>query len=630
MAPLTWDLDRTFKTQEELDLFLTGEDCWSVRNSTTLKSGHKRLYRCKKAKLDGPQCAAALYIVLHRQIIDDELDTEKTVADETVQENTITEKNIDVNTDAGPSVVAPQSNEQDPVVEKIDDFDTNIYKVYRLNRMHNHEELKNQTTVKVKPHVRQSIIDLSKDFKPKTILYKLRDREDIAEEDQPTRRQVRAVIEVFKNQQYGTDPLTMRQLTDFVNANIQIPTEHDRAFILSFERSASHEFNKYFRLFVTTPRLLRMASIAKNIHADATHKVTLEKLPLIVLGSTDMSKRFHLIGFTITNHETASDYEFTFRSLRLGVHKITGQQIEPSFLISDADSAIHNGFHNAGFDPNITIIMCFFHVMYNAEHKYKFADRENKQLLLEDMRTLHKSPDYGKFRAGCGLFIKKWIDKERDIVKKLEKSFFTRNYNWFIGSGFRVPKTNNALERFNGTTKMFQTQYAQKPLKQFIHLILNIVAQRSKEYIMDKKEFQSGLEISNELMDKGFLYEPEFVYYEKENKETEFFVFCSGIDKRITDKDVEEFQTAVFESFEEFKANAFNIYKLVFPPDPNQWKEATCTCPAFDDKYMCKHTIGIAYKIGAAEKPDNNYDDDPIFTSNKGRPKRASRALALN
>lgn len=74
---------------------------------------------------------------------------------------------------------------------------------------------------------------------------------------------------------------------------------------------------------------------------------------LIVVGSTDMSKRFHLIGFTVTSNETALDYEFTFRSILLGVHKITGQQFKPSVLMSNADPAIHNGFKNAGFDPEI-------------------------------------------------------------------------------------------------------------------------------------------------------------------------------------------------------------------------------------------------------------------------------------
>lgn len=260
----------------------------------------------------------------------------------------------------------------------------------------------------------------------------------IKEEDQPTKRQVRAVIDNFKNDQYGKEPLTMSQLTEFVEMNMKIPNEQDKTFILSFERSPSTDPNKYFRFFLTTRRLLQMASMAKNLHADATHKVTLEKLPLIIVGSTDMSRRFHLIGYTVTSNETANDYKFIFNSIRVGVAKITGQVYNPSFLMADADPAIHKGFKESQFDNDITIMMRYAHVMDNVERKYKF--KGNKLLVLADLRILHKSPDYRTFHAGCDLFMKKWIDKEGDAVKKLEKSFFAKNYNWFIGGLRRISK----------------------------------------------------------------------------------------------------------------------------------------------------------------------------------------------
>lgn len=205
--------------------------------------------------------------------------------------------------------------------------------------------------------------------------------------------------------------------------------------------------------------------------------------------------------------------------------------------MSDSDAAIHKGLNDSEFDDDIQIMMCYSHVMSNVERKYRFVTKANKPLMLADLRILHKSPNHRTFGAGCNLFVEKWIDKERDTVKKLENSFFKKNYNWFIGSAFRVPKSNNALERFNGTTKIFQTQYEQKPLKQFIHLLMQIVTERSTEYVMDKDGFQSELKIKDELMDKGFSYQKNFFYKEnhetekeneeteKDNKENEFFVF---------------------------------------------------------------------------------------------------------
>lgn len=653
-----WDLDRSFETKAEFEKFMVEEDCWATRSSGALKNGHKTLYRCNKVTVGGPQCAAELY-VLHQTIIIDanEPDAEnvigrEAVVEENIVEENITEGNIAVipNPDTEPNAIVPQANEQNPAAEIVAGVGKHIFKVYRLNRMHNHEELENQTPTKVKPYVQKLILELSKNFKPYTIIMKLRAMDEIKEEDQPNKRQVRAVIDNFKSEQYGKEPITMRQLTDFVEMNMEIPNELDKAFILSFERSPSRDPNKYFHYFVTTRRLLQMASMAKNLHADATHKVTSEKLPFIVMGSTDMTRRFHLIGYTVTSNETANAYKFAFNSIRLGVAKITGQVYNPTFMMSDGDAAIHKGLNDSDFDADIQTMMCYTHVMSNVERKYKFVTKANKPLMLADLRILHKSPNYRTFSAGCNLFVEKWIDYEREAVKKLENSFFKKNYNWFIGSAFRVPKTNNALERFNGTTKIFQTQYEQKPLKQFIYLLMTIAKERSTEYVMDKDGFQSELKIKNALMDKGFSYQKNFFYMEnnetesennetdidsneteKENKETEFFVFRGGIDKEITQEDVEAFQNAVYESFDEFTAKAFDIHQVVFPPDSAKWMDATCTCPAFDADYMCKHIIGIAHQIEILQKPDKDYDDEPIFgRAKKGRPKRASGALSMN
>lgn len=120
-------------------------------------------------------------------------------------------------------------------------------------------------------------------MKPQTTQFTLRDCEDIDADDQPTARQIRNIIDKYNKKTFGKDKITMRQLTEFVDKHMREPQpdEIDRAFILSFERSPTNEPKKYFRFFITTRRLLEMAAKAKNIHADATYKVTREKLPLI-------------------------------------------------------------------------------------------------------------------------------------------------------------------------------------------------------------------------------------------------------------------------------------------------------------------------------------------------------------
>lgn len=137
----------------------------------------------------------------------------------------------------------------------------------------------------------------------------------------------------------------MNILTEFVEENMRLPSaeDPDRAFILSFERSPSNDPKQYFCFFITTLRLLEMSANSKNLHADATYKVTTEKLPLIVVGSTDMNRTFHLIGLTITSDETAENYRFTFQSVISGIYKATGKEYVPETMVSDADQAIHKG-----------------------------------------------------------------------------------------------------------------------------------------------------------------------------------------------------------------------------------------------------------------------------------------------
>lgn len=205
------------------------------------------------------------------------------------------------------------------------------------------------------------------------------------------------------------------------------------------------------------------------------------------MGSTDMKQYFHLIGLTITTNETAEDYRFAYESVVTGVRKYTGQEIQPEASVSDADPAIHKGLRTCFGDLPIIIIMCWAHVMSNVERKYTYNQQENKKKMMDDLRKLHFSQDQRQSINGSRLFVKKWQSEEPNAVKKLNGSFFRKNANWFIDAHHRVPKTNNALESFNGSMKTFQTQFKRKPLKQFQQMAMKIVQQRSKQYKMDKK-----------------------------------------------------------------------------------------------------------------------------------------------
>lgn len=133
----------------------------------------------------------------------------------------------------------------------------------------------------------------------------------------------------------------------------------------------------WFRYFVTTRRLLRNAVEGTNFHADATYKMVFHGYPLIIVGVTDLERRFHLIGMTLTTNERAGDYEFTFKCIKSTVEALYKKNIEPKALICDGAKAILNGFKNAFPDTAGTMIMCWFHVVLNFS-KVKLNDEGNR------------------------------------------------------------------------------------------------------------------------------------------------------------------------------------------------------------------------------------------------------------
>lgn len=276
--------------------------------------------------------------------------------------------------------------------------------------------------------------------------------------------------------------------------------------------------------------------------------------------------------------------------------------------------------------------MCYAHVMRNIQNKYKLNSQENKQGIKKDIRKLHLAANESAFNIGCNLFFMKWVELDDEAVKKIEKSFFKKNSNWYIGAAYRIPKTNNAMESFNASLKIFHTQFEKKPLKQFKRMAMKIVEQRSKEYIADKEPFKTDLIVTAQHMKDGISYSHENFadHSTKENGEVDFYLYRSGINNKITIKDVDEFYAAEYETFEDFVKIGFDIWKITFPGDSENWKWSTCSCPAFDADYICKHIIGIAKQLGLIneeEQQEEDYDDIPLFATKRGRAKRASTAL---
>ncbi|KAJ6632980.1 hypothetical protein Bhyg_17400, partial [Pseudolycoriella hygida] len=640
------------------------EKCWSYRGSADCNDGKKILYRCNKVKrMSEIQCAAGIYVIVRtRYLLEEDID-----ADTGGNENPDGVNADGVNVDGvnGDGVNGDENKKEDDDAKMC-----TSYEIYRKTAAHNHDKIPQPNLAKpqVSHTVKELIIEQYKNGrKAKKISFSLLDNPNIPREDKPSYNQVVKVINAYKKSDFGAEPITMRKLTEFISKYTDVPEDVDKSFILSFEKSPRNvKHDKFCRFFITTRRLLAETAKGTIVNADTTYKVTTEKLPLIVAGVTDQNRKFHLSGLTITiaEHESTQDYALTFNAMKEGVRIVTGKQMQPEVLICDADPSIHNGFalafgsgHNVADatasdtdgdkkeenvgdsdeqqkQPQYTIIMCYFHVLLNIQTKYKFANsNRNKADFKSDVSILHLCDSESKFDMGCELFVRKWQEVEPEATRVLRKSFFKKNKNWYIGCRYRTPKHNNNTETFNSSLKRCQTEHRRQPLKQFIQTALVIVRQRSKEYWKDKSPFASETTISNEVMEKGKRLNQAFVYEEvKATGATHFYTFRSDIKRKITLHAVSRFENATYKSFDEFAKKAFDIWKITFPKEISRWKEAICTCPAFDTEYMCKHIVSIAYQLEIIDETleEDDYDDEPLFVSKRGRPKHATKALLFD
>jgi hypothetical protein len=118
--------------------------------------------------------------------------------------------------------------------------------------------------------------------------------------------------------------------------------------------------------------MLSRVELNGMFHIDGTYKIIKYNFPLIVLGITDMDRRFHPICYMFTSHEQEQNYNYFFDSLLL-VCSDFGFKFEPKYICTDASFAIANAIEShfsnesSQYYSNCVIIMCYFHLRMNIK-----------------------------------------------------------------------------------------------------------------------------------------------------------------------------------------------------------------------------------------------------------------------
>lgn len=601
-----YTLERTFETEELCDQFIKNEKCWTKLRPALTLNGLKTIYRCNLVKYRGKQCDASIY--------------------------TLSKK-------------APNDT---------------THELYRREKQHTHDDSPNKITT-LSESVKELLNEyIEKGVTLKPILHELRKKQiDL----QPMKHQVANYIRTARKKFYGKAKVSVEDIIQHCQRFAKIPDDIDEAFILGYEHSPIENnydmtdeelqtdifqvidqhleaeqgdcdpqeederpaYVPWVRFFVTTKRLLQNASESKIICADSTKKMVVQRYPVLVFGTTDNDtiQHFHLIGIMVSTFEKTEDFAFAFKTIQTGMDRVFSIDYLPDELMADAAGAIHKGFKRV-FGENKTVLMCYPHVM-RAIDRRKCANPASKEKIKQDIRVLHLCYSKEMFERGCELFVAKWQNTEREFVKYFSDYWTSQNSNWYNGAAIRKPSSNNGLESFNGSLKIHHTHFQIVGLAVFKVKLMDIVSNRSKEYMMDKNPFQFEVVIPKKTLEEGYKMLQTHAFISKRVDDKAIFYVAKK--ETLTQEYVDQYVSYQHENFDDFAQHLFDVIIVSFNAIVEGWRNtASCSCSSFADNFTCKHVVFVAYKLNLL-----THSEEHVLSSNTkpGRPSKAGPALQI-
>ena len=577
-----WVEEMVFNNSEEAEEAVIKENHWSYHYTNTTVAGKKKFFRCNKVKTRGKQCDAGIYLLF--------------------------------------------DSTNDKVV------------LFRATSDHTHDRIQEKPS-RIPNEAKKLIQELYElKLKPKAIVEVLHERGITL----PSISQLNNFLRTIKNTKLGPTSISLGEIEQWcLESSQSILESDDTPFVASYQivynddnenddGVADDDSNENkFRFFITTKRLLQIASRSKRIHADATYKLLWQGFPVLIIGTSDLDRHFHPLGMSVCSNETIEDFRFVFRGLQEGIQKLNLEEIKPEVLIADGADAIRNAFRDVfGEKP---MAMCWAHMRRQVVKKIEsMVDKEEKEDLVNAIEFLQLAQNERVFLKASNLFAKKWMKKQPSFIEYFRNEWLTTHNEWYEGVGHFTPSTNNGLEAINNVIKKESTLRERLPLSRFKVLAFEIVEKWSKSYEQGLKQYSDKQTISLELWTSGY----QWVKSHKSilSNECNNLVQCyipAGDETKITNVDIDVMKKMKWYSFDQYKNKAFNIWYVTLPVDKLKWLDGVCNCPAFFKKFMCKHVVGMAVRLNYC-KPPPAAKNIPIGEKRRrGRPSKSKKALLI-
>lgn len=425
-------------------------------------------------------------------------------------------------------------------------------------------------------------------------------------EPNPQPRQIEYRLKLFRNADIKP-VINLGDLMKWCGENSAYPSNPNEAFVVAYECSPIFDEMK-FRFCLSTPNMLEKFINLDKICIDATYKLNWNGFPLVVLGTVDRKKRFHPLLYACTSHETTDDYAFVFESVRNAIEIFFEEAFEPTTLIADGAMAIRNAFYKV-FKSARLDIMCFAHVIRNIR-KRTFVMKNNKQLIIDDIRKIQSAPNRATFEMMSKLFCEKWVNLESNFIEYFQCQWLGPLANWFEGAAIYTPSTNNALESHNATIKRKITLRRRLPLNQFFTAIKELTEYISMQYFKGSRQIATEPHVKPAMMNAGALmYQNSFKCFKAKSSIDDIAIFLvpskNCTESNANEKYYSSLSKRKWQSLDEFLTYGFQMFYIVQVSKKSWNSESKCTCVCFFKENICKHIIAVSMREKIIECPDS-------------------------
>jgi hypothetical protein len=126
------------------------------------------------------------------------------------------------------------------------------------------------------------------------------------------------------------------------------------------------------------------------LHLDGTYKTNQCDYPVLVVGVSDRSRRFHLMAMFVMSNETQPMFQEALLSLRRVYFWVSANHLTVNYAMADGDRAQCNALAAVFSDnPHYRFLMCFFHVMKHIQERVRLLSSRAQASVLRELYDLH-------------------------------------------------------------------------------------------------------------------------------------------------------------------------------------------------------------------------------------------------